>query len=554
MPEQEHAASDENNGENHVSRSQHSLSGEGDRDTIVAEVGDGAQNVAIGKNVRQFVAENLQVVIEGAPAHMPLVGISALMSFLVLAILLWMVFRPTNFNDQADGSGNIDSSPACLEVNRLDPRKMTGDFNVAIAQFGQVDSEGNVHPSEDGQRLSQWLYDRLLDEFKSDCPAELAIQIWHDSMDSGYKEIELRTMLGDTIEARAKAAAALADEISADMVVYGNLVSQGDLTSFTPEFYVSELSEGEEIVGRHQLGTPIPVQLPVDGLKTRLRLNKTLISRIKALGLFTIGLAFDANREPGKALELLREIEKLPGWADDEGKEILYAFIGREAQRVDRPEEAQSAYEQALNLNPNYARARLGLGHIYYGQAQDLLYEDTLDYPFLDKVEIHLERRKLFQALDQAIVEYKRALDAALDSSDIQSELKAHLSLGGVYRLKGDAYRYLGDYDSADSFFDAAIPEFHKSLELTSAEQHQLVGQVYLGLGTTYHLKSEQQEAVNQREALLIAALEAYDQCIKQAELAPSDYWLGYFSSDFCVPYRDLAQEKLLSLGEGGTQ
>ena len=425
------------------------------------------------------------------------------------------------------------------QVNVVNPMKMTGGFKVAIAQFGEIDEKGVVHSSTSGQQISEWVFDQLLEEFEDLC-LELAVQVWHDSLEANVKRAKIGTILGDR-EERTKAVITLADTIKADLVIHGYLTLQGDVMSFTPEFYVADQFEVEDIIGYHRLGAPIPVQ-SIDTLSTRLQLNKKLISRIKILSLFVVGLASESLREPQEALNYFQRVHQVEDWADNEGKEILYLLIGREAHLLRRLDEAKSAFEKALDLDPEYARAHLGLGNIYYDEAEDLLYEKA------GKIKTFLIRPKFDQVSDQAIAEHRLALEYAPDGA--LTQVKAHSALGGSYRLKGEAYIDRREYNTADLYLNMAIEEFENAITLANEGQNRQAGQAYLGLGVTYLLKSYTQEDEKRRKELLKAAVEAYEQCIELANVTPSDWWLKYYKEDFCVPYKEEAIQELSILRE----
>lgn len=166
-------------------------------DIIAGEVGAGARGVAVGKNIIQI--GNLVI-----PVRLLLTLLFPLIP--ILTALFWS--RPT---------------------------EMTGSFNVAVAEFGQISPMGQVEPSASGQRLSEWIFKTLRDEYKS-LPT---VQIWHDNLDLTDKRVTIGLMRGNTPEERSKAAAALAQKINAHVVIYGNLDSNYNSAGFIPEFYVA---------------------------------------------------------------------------------------------------------------------------------------------------------------------------------------------------------------------------------------------------------------------------------------------------------------------------
>jgi tetratricopeptide (TPR) repeat protein len=428
------------------------------------------------------------------------------------------------------------------------PAQMTGEFNVAVAQFGQVGADGEVQSSEDSQRLSQWLFERLEVEYESLSP-ELVVQVWHDSLDLG---VTIGIVPGSTPQARAESAAELAQKINADMVIYGNLAVHEEPARFAPEFYVAELPEAEEIVGHHELGAPVSVQIPIDRLGTRLQVNQKLTARAKALSLFTIGLAWEVAGNPAKALEFFRQVEQIEDWKDNEGKEIVYLFIGREALFLwldgeEREQEALSAFEKALALNSNYARAYVGLGN-FYGQKAERLLDEMRSEPADQAIAMEFD-----QFITEAIGKYRRALETEPDSAEAQVQIKAHLALGGAYRAKGNASIIRTEYDAADSLLDTAIDETQTALSLIQEQDYRNLGQAYLGLGTVYQLKAHLQLVQGEEEGsktLFTEALGAYTQCIEYADAQRYDWFLAKLKADYCTPYQESVQQALLGLQE----
>jgi hypothetical protein len=107
---------------------------------------------------------------------------------------------------------------------------MNGIFNVAVADFGEVkDSTGVAHASKDGQWLADFVFDKL--QTRLDEVPELAgdVDLQHEHIDF---------IPGGSPEARQQAAAELASQIKADVVIYGYL-DIDDRRLSCAEFYIS---------------------------------------------------------------------------------------------------------------------------------------------------------------------------------------------------------------------------------------------------------------------------------------------------------------------------
>ena len=415
------------------------------------------------------------------------------------------------------------------------PAKMKGLFNVAVAEFGEVDAAGQMHPSADGQQLSQWVYDGLQLEFKSlplKIQQEFQPLVWHDSMNPQEKGIILGLIPDD------KAVAELAQKINAQVVIYGNLRLDQSTASFVPEFYVAPVrGEADEILGRYQLGAPIDLQTPLNLDEQGLSLNIKLTSRTKALSRFTIGLMYDLLGDSEDALKVFQQAIDELDWAENGGKEVFYYFVGRSELFLDQDKEAEAAFRTALGLtNNNYARAYIGLGGVYLRRARRLAPEQRLKTT----------------DLQQAVENYQQAITWADPSLEPQTKITAQLALGTAYRVQGDTYSRLEDYEKARPLFDQAIAEIQATLEpMQAAQQYRYLGQAYWALGVTY----AQQAYVHQAQddtagsmALYEKAREAYANCLDQKAKAPSDEILSEEIIAACSRYDKIAEEALTTL------
>jgi tetratricopeptide (TPR) repeat protein len=104
--------------------------------------------------------------------------------------------------------------------------------------------------------------------------------------------------------------------------------------------------------------------------------NPALSARASALSLIAIGMAYQSVDNYEQALQFFQRAEETPGWLDSAGKEVIYLLLGnayaRQAslQKSAQPlEAAAQAYEKALALNSQYARAQVGLASVICLQA-----------------------------------------------------------------------------------------------------------------------------------------------------------------------------------------
>lgn len=494
-------------------------------DVISGEVGSRARGVAIGKNI-------IQIGTIVVPVWLLLVLLAGIAAILVFQY-----------------------------VNSRGPTEMSGEFNIAITEFGQMDASGRVKGVADGRSLSGWLFERLRKEYET-LPAEISVQIWHDSLDLGVK---LGPITGATPAEREAAARALADRIKAHLVVYGYFTGEGDDTYFVPEFYVSDLPDAPELVGPYRLGSPIAVQLPIETLAQTLQVNPKLNARVKALSLFTIGFAWELAGDPARALQQFQLAETDEAWPDGEGREILYLFQGREAfflWQAGEADEAEvlAAFKKALALNQDYGRAYIGKGNFYREKA-DRQYRAIVTLADAGGMETAVFAQSVAQFENDAGLAtnaYLQALDTASVSPEGQVALKGHLGLGGLQNRQGAFYVAIKQFEQAGGFFDKALAENEKALTLAAADDHRHQALAYLGVAIAYQQKAflrRQQADLAERDSLvqqwLESAIAAYGQCVAHVDAEQPDWFLQRLKTENCSPFMEAAQADLSAVTGG---
>jgi tetratricopeptide (TPR) repeat protein len=472
------------------------LGSAGSGDRIGANIGEGAQGNAVGKNIIQIGTLVIPTV--------PLV-------VLVLVAATGVAFLGLRLRALAAPQG---------------PVKMQGAFNVAVAEFGQTDANGRLHTSDDGQRLSLWVFQSLRaqrDAFP-DPDVRTDVQIWQDSLPPSEKG----TTLG--MVANEQAAAQLAQRIGAHMLIWGNLDAQ---KHFLPHFYISPQLKGDSdaVVGHYQLGTqPITVDLSAPEF-----VKQALTTRTNALFWFTVGLRQENYGFADKALAVFQQAEKSASQLNgaQEGQEILFFLEGQAALFAGDDNTAETALRQAISINPTFVRAWVVLGSVYLTRAQRLQGADRLETT----------------DWQQAVTAYQHAIDLAAKGNDpLWGNGAAPLALGMAYKIEGDAYKNVGRNTEALRYYDMAYSEVNDSLgPLQTAGDHRLLGQAYRTLGSIYWLKAATLAGNNKLDpALLGDAQKAYEQCIAQGTASPFDTILTQrVIAQGCQPGRD-AVAKLL--------
>jgi hypothetical protein len=455
-------------------------------DVIAGNVGQGAAGVIIGKG-------NIQIGTLAVPV-LPFI--------LMLALAVLVV--------------------GTIAVRSLGPAAMTGNFNIAVAEFGEVGERGLVHRSELGQSLSAWVYSKLQTELDP-LREEFLVQVWHDSMDLTEKRAKIGIIPGTTPEERAREAAALARRIKANIVIYGNHRVDESPASFRPEFYVASLDSGDidELVGRYELGDPIPVPADADSSFRLFEANQVLAARTEALTFFTAGLVLESARQFEAASTAFQRALAVEHWDEDQGKEMIYLFLGREATLLDQDEEAEKALWMALELDPGFSRAYFGLGNLRYRAAKAYQQPSTPaadDAGWIAEVE-HLA--------NEALEFYALAEEHA--GEEDRTWLKARLAQGATNQILGNAYRLEGDPELAAAYLAAAVEEIEATVMVIPGEDRSLRAYAYLDLGVAHQRRAEVSLGLGHREDArqeLHAARAAYARCVEEANTELYDWFV----------------------------
>ncbi len=483
------------------------------RDVIIGQVGEGATNVVIGKN-------NVQINVGGRNLTLPIYAIAAAL-LLILSLLVYPFVEPIWW-----------------------PSQMTGPFRIAIAHFGEANAQGQIQATERGAVLSQWFTDNLVAEMQSaGNDMGQTLEIWQDDRSAHEKNVRFGIMRGETAAERETAAARLADRIAAHMVIYGNIVQSESGSRLELAFYLAPLVDDEtaSIVGPHRLGRPLglPTAFDTGDPNANAAVSARLRVRTSAFFWLTRGLTQEILGNHEAALAIFRQAEAaLTEWRADDGKEILYFFIGREELFLNNFTEAEANLRYALELNPTYTRAQIGLGSTLLKGARTVAPTARLQPPSL-----------LLQALDA----YLHGLELAAQEGEPLLIHLANLALAKNYRLLGETYYVLQEPAQAQRFFSLTREKVEQVAEpLIAMRQYRLAAQAYEAAGA-----ANLQEGVmvlnlgEQAEArrLLNAALTAYDACIAQGEQIFDEFLETTVIEAGCRKFHGEAETRLAALG-----
>ncbi len=484
------------------------------RDVIIGQVGAGATNVVIGKN-------NVQINVGGRNLTLPIYAI-ALLLLILLGFALYPLVEPIWW-----------------------PSQMTGTYRIAIANFGEVDEWGHVQATDRGRVVSKWFFDNLSSEYASTTmDVAQSIQLWHDLDPASDKNVTFGVIEGEQAAAREAAAAALAERIGAHMVIYGHLVAAGEQRPprLDLAFYLAPRVnvETSEIVGPHRLSKPLPLPatFDVESPDANAAVSALLKVRTDAFFWLTLALTLDIQGRSSEALTTLRQAERaLERWSEDDGKEILYFFIGREELFLDNAIQAEQELLHALELNPTYARAQVALGSARLKQARAQPPTTRLTAPSL---------------LLQALADHRRGLELAADAGDPLVINLANLALAKSYRLLGETYYHLGQVAEARRFFALTRAKIEPLLEpLRVAGQYRLLAQAYEAQGAAYLQEADLLRPTEPATArtLLEAAATVYASCMEQGWQVVDEILTNEVIGEGCQRYAALTATYLEELG-----
>jgi hypothetical protein len=406
------------------------------------------------------------------------------------------------------------------------PPVMNGLYNIAVADIGEIEPDGQVRSSADGGMISQTVTAALQSAFQD----KQNILIWNNSPELRLKRVRIRTLEGDSPQQLNQEAASLAQRLNADMIIYGTIDRRQQPPVLSIQMYLTPKLEDtlNEIKGSFPLDAPIPLNsdLASDSVKTEITRQTNLLA--------SLALA-QSESKAGRTLEALDgylEAAKLAPESD-----MLQFFIARESLFViERPaipqsvdaafeEQARAALEKALQLNPQNARAYIGLGSLYLKQVKRML-DEARNSEFTDQTF-----QQIMQFLDQAEAAYRHVLELKVDPAVYGVPIEDIARLGGADVQISRGIALLGHtnydpnneaFDQAAGLFDQAIQTLNRTLPTFQAsglsrylaQNDQFLGNAYLNSGYLASLNNDSSAAMQAYQK----AIEQLDACIALGE------------------------------------
>lgn len=421
------------------------------------------------------------------------------------------------------------------------PTQMDRVFNLAVAQIGERRADGSQRQSDLGDRLGRWIFNGLQAE-NARHEGNREVLIWHDSLSWTEKSGTLGRIGGVSAEDRSQTADALAQEINAHAVIYGHL-SEEEPQRLTIEFFVPRRlgSESNLTIGRYQFGDPILVPAnfdPADTLSAG-ALEERVTVRANALFWLLIGIRQNLLGRHEEALAIFQQAERsLPRWRDvGEGKEYLYFFLGREHLFLRQFDEAEAALQRAISLDPNFARAQIALGGVYFQRIQALAEPaQRLSHPDLAAA---------FAAYEKGITLAQQAGDPVL--TDV-----AQMAAASALRLQAEAEYALDQFEDAVATHNRAIAMLDTAIaHLRTTGQHRILGQAYQFLGLSYLERGQALQRLSAAEARgsYADAVIAFEHCLAQEANLLEDEFFATSVASFCRSWKVETEAILAQFG-----
>ncbi len=521
------------------------------------------------------------------------IGALTIPFWLASTIGITLVIATVGLIGIAGGAWGIVSQLAATPTATPKPplQTMTGDFRIIVAQFGEKDAEGKLHPSELGNEISAWLARRLNQELtNAEAQTNLGtVTLWHDSLNKPATNPAIGLI------ASSEQAERLAREWKAMMVIYAVLAPVADNNSARDlqlDFYyaVQKVRDEPDVaIGHHPFGAALAIAFEDDPILAREKLesNPDLLQRTKALVWLTKALTKEVIDEPVDALAIYQEGERsLAAWENPAARAVFYYFMGRTALLLKDLAEAERAFTQALVDDPNNIKAHIGLGNYYYTQAQLYavrqqplaieLNQCTLAATDVNTVaatsgKVPTSFAQAQAALLSAQAEYQRAITLANQplAQSPASQAVARLMLGSTDRLLGEllviecgdcatnAESTVALRQQATAVLHQAEESYRQSIEtFQRTQKYDFLTFTYQGLGATQRALGHLQ----QLQADPKAAAASFQQAIQfyQACLGNEARSSGEQESEFqqrikcyCRTYEQEVQKSYIGLGGG---
>jgi tetratricopeptide (TPR) repeat protein len=420
------------------------------------------------------------------------------------------------------------------------PDKMTGDFNIAVAEFAVLDESGRLTNAQHqgGRRLAE----RVAENLRQELGAVSGVQIWHDSPELVAEHHVTIGVAADGVEG-ARPPAEVAADLEADVFVFGRVEPAATLARQNLRFHLAPQfgRDFTNMLGNYVMRTTIPI---FDPARPAEEVWRELDPLAKGLAQLLVGLRQELL---GETVQALASFERAATFIPDD--DVVHFFIGQENlfltqktegdQALDFEAAAEAAFERALSLNPDNARVQIGLGSVQAVRAQRLL--NTAKSPDFDGDAAVMLAEAMTEAR-RALATYQPVVDQPQQTEVYGVPVSSIASLGqGIaLRILGDAAYRTGDPATAEQSMSAAAATLEAALApLEETRDYRLMAQVNQALGTVYEWHGFLQEEANNPAAAdaYRQALAYYDRCRQLGDEFPIDVYLtDRIVAQLCLP------------------
>ncbi len=346
------------------------------------------------------------------------------------------------------------------------PAVMDGDFNIAVATLDQSSiSDSPAYGEIIGKQLANFLNgEYLTSDFGN-------VQVTHKNIG---------------VVADAGQAEKLAKKVNADLVVFGHILASEKKVTLSPVFFVRHplyRVDISDLNGEHTFTYPI-VFKPDELLAWDSTSNAILRQKVVVISEFLKGLRYLFLEDIERAQSAFDSAIQYAENDNFEGKEVLFIFASRSALLAGNYEKAHRYVDEALTLNPAYARAYIAKANIFYLQGSFLesylFYFDAtqatdqpygsfiIEKAYLGLGNLHLDSFLSGTAPADQIQEAKRYYQLVIDLFTQEQNPNPYLR-----ELTANAYFHLGRAYTAEDAPEKAREAYNLALQLTEDSRLQ---------------------------------------------------------------------------------
>ena len=429
------------------------------------------------------------------------------------------------------------------------PARMNGLFNIAVAEFGQIGSDGKVGPWNGSSAVTGLVASAL----QKGPGGDTNILIWQDGPALESENVTIGRVEGSGTDVQA-AASALAGRLNAQIVVFGNLDTRQTPAQLTLEFWIAPQAnyQFDDIQGSYQTDAPILIANPQSpGLEAADEIQR----QANMLAWTALGLARMRFGQSAAALDALRSAEKLAPKLDS-----LQFFIGRAslflsnsdaADQEKLTRDAETAFNNAIKLNPGYNSAYDGLGSVYSGEALRLL--SRVQQNQGDSTELDQARA----LIDQALAAFQKAASLPPGPRDlaVSAVEAAKLDIGIALRARAEIEYRSGDAAAAAKTLQEAqdtLAGLVKPFE--TAKRERYLAMTHQALGTVWQWRGFLAVTVGDRAAAVqsyTSALDEYQACLTMGQASVDRIVREDIAAQLCQPYYNQVKSLLDTLQKG---